>query len=98
MIKGMRAVLYTANPKELRAFVRERLGFLGTDVGEGWLIFEVPEADLACHPSKKTYHEMSFHSDDFHKTVSDVNQRGVGFTSDVREAEWGLMTTMRMPG
>lgn len=47
----MHALFYTPNPEELRAFIRDKLGFPYTNTGEGWLIFDVPEADLGCHPS-----------------------------------------------
>ena len=30
----------------LRAFIRDKLGFPFTDVGGGWLIFDLPEADM----------------------------------------------------
>jgi hypothetical protein len=34
--------------------MRDKLGFSSyTDVGEGWLIFNLPEADLGCQPADK---------------------------------------------
>ena len=49
----MHGLLYTPEPDELRAFIRDKLGLPFTDTGEGWLIFDLPEADLGVHPSKK---------------------------------------------
>ena len=49
MIRGMHAMFYSPRrPKPLRVFLPRQLGLPGTDVGGGWLIFDVPEADLGC--------------------------------------------------
>ncbi len=91
-------MFYTPDPQELRAFIRDKLGFPYTDTGEGWLIFDVPEADLGCHPSDKVSHSISFYCDDINKTVIDLKGRGVEFTSGVSDEGWGLLTHFRMPG
>ena len=41
-------MFYSSQADELRAFIGDKLGLSGTDVGGGWLIFDAPEADLAC--------------------------------------------------
>lgn len=38
MIKGMHAMFYSSQADTLRAFLRDKLGLQGTDVGGGWLI------------------------------------------------------------
>ena len=53
MIKGVHTMFYSSEPEALRKFIREKLGFSSTDVGEGWLIFDLPEADLGVHPVEK---------------------------------------------
>lgn len=73
-------------------------GFVHNDIGGGWLIFDVPEADLGVHPSDKAYHSISFYCDDIHKTVEDLRSRGVEFSSGITDEEWGLLTHFRMPG
>ncbi len=98
MIKGIHALFYTPKPEELRAFIRDKLGFPYTDTGEGWLIFDVPGADLGCHPSDKVFHSISFYCDDIHKTLRDLKSRGVEFTSAITDEGWGLLTHFRMPG
>ena len=50
MIRGVHAMFYTSEPDALRTFLRDKLGFPATDVGGGWLIFDLPEADMGCHP------------------------------------------------
>ena len=52
MIRGLHAMFYSSKAEELRAFFRDTLGFPGTDVGGGWLIFNPPEADLGVHPTE----------------------------------------------
>ena len=54
MIRGMHAMFYSSQPDALRAFIRDKLGFDGTDVGEGWLIFDAEEADSGVHTSEDT--------------------------------------------
>jgi len=98
MIKGMHCLFYTPRAEELRVFIRDKLLLPYADVGEGWLIFDLPEADLGCHPSDRTYHSISFYCDDIKKTVSDLKSRGVEFTTGISEESWGLLTYFRMPG
>ncbi len=98
MIRGLHALLYTPKPEELRAFIRDKLRFPFTDTGEGWLIFDMPEADLGCHPSDREFHSISFYCDDIHRTVEELKVRGVEFTSGISDEEWGLLTHFRMPG
>jgi len=82
----------------MRTFIRDKLGFPFTDTGEGWLIFDMPEADLGCHPSDRVFHSISFYCDNIHKTVEELKSRGVEFTSGITDEEWGLLTHFRMPG
>lgn len=50
MIRGMHVTVYTRHADELRAFLRDRLGLAATDVGGGWLIFDLPASEIAAHP------------------------------------------------
>ena len=52
MIRGMHAMFYSSEAEALRAFLRDKLGLKGRDVGGGWLIFDAPEADLGVHPTE----------------------------------------------
>ena len=69
MIRGMHAMFYSSQADALRAFLRDKLGFAGTDVGDGWLIFDVPEADMGVHPTEAARPpsgtaDISFYCDD----------------------------------
>jgi catechol 2,3-dioxygenase-like lactoylglutathione lyase family enzyme len=104
MIKGVHTMFYTSQPEALRAFLRDKLGFQGTDVGEGWLIFDIPDAEMGCHPADPQEgkpsgtHDISFYCDDIHATVADLRSRGVEFTEPVTDAGYGLVTHFRVPG
>src|SRR5205085_8685567 len=64
MIRGMHAMFYSSEAEALRTFFRDKLGLPGVDVGDGWLIFNLREADLGVHPTedRKTTRLNSSHS------------------------------------
>lgn len=105
MIKGVHTMFYSSEADELRAFIRDKLGFSYTDVGHGWLIFNLPEADMGVHPSDEEghsvpagTHDISFYCDDLEKTMTELKERGVEFTEEVVDAGFGLTTRFKMPG
>lgn len=104
MITGVHTMFYSSQAEELRAFLRDKLGLPATDVGGGWLIFNLPEADMGCHPADEREgapsgtHDISFYCDDIHATVRDLRARGVEFTHDVEDHGYGYVTYMRVPG
>jgi catechol 2,3-dioxygenase-like lactoylglutathione lyase family enzyme len=51
MIRGIHLLLYTTNPDADRAFLRDTLNLRAVDAGGGWLIFALPPAEIAVHPS-----------------------------------------------
>src|SRR5438132_779190 len=104
MIKGVHTMFYSSQPEALRAFIRDKLKFACTDVGEGWLIFDLPEAEMGCHPAGPAdgkpsgTHDISFYCDDIEKTVSELKGRGVEFTAPIADHGYGLVTHFKMPG
>jgi catechol 2,3-dioxygenase-like lactoylglutathione lyase family enzyme len=103
MIKGMHAMFYSSHAAELRAFLRDKLGMKGVDVGEGWLIFDAPEADLGVHPTEaggppSGTADVSFYCDDIESTVREMKARGVEFTMPVEDHGFGLVTRFKVPG
>jgi len=97
-------MFYSSKPVELRAFIRDKLGFRSADIGDGWLIFDLPEADMGCHPSEAEdgkgsgTHNISFYCDDIHKTVDELSSRGVEFTEPISDQGFGLVTHFKVPG
>ena len=96
-------MFYSANAVELRAFFRDKLGFKATDVGEGWLIFDLPEVDLGVHPTEGNNvpsgtADISFYCDDIHASVAELTARGVEFTHPVEDHGYGFVTHFMAPG
>jgi catechol 2,3-dioxygenase-like lactoylglutathione lyase family enzyme len=53
MISGAHVVVYSKDATADRAFFRDILGFASVDAGHGWLIFALPPAEAAFHPSEE---------------------------------------------
>lgn len=104
MIQGVHTLFYSSQPEALRAFLRDKLGWHSIDAGHGWLIFDVPEADMGVHPTEGTdgtpsgTRDVSFYCDDIEGTVADLKAKGVEFTQDIEDAGWGLVTRFAVPG
>ncbi len=98
MIKGVHGVFFTPEAEKARSFIKEKLSFPHVDAGDGWLIFDVPNAELAIHPGDDTHHEISFWCDDIEKTVQELEAKGVSFSSPVEDRGFGLVTTFELPG
>jgi hypothetical protein len=103
MIRGMHAMFYSSEAEALRAFLKDKLGLAGTDVGGGWLIFNAPEADLGVHPTDNNgvpsgTADISFYCDDIEQTVTELRSRGVEFTQEVEDHGYGFVTHFKAPG
>jgi catechol 2,3-dioxygenase-like lactoylglutathione lyase family enzyme len=99
MINGAHLVMYSRDPEADRAFFRDTLGYDHVDAGHGWLIFRLPPAELALHPTDgEQTHELFLMCDDVAVTVADLSAKGVEFTIPVTEERWGLRTALRLPG
>jgi catechol 2,3-dioxygenase-like lactoylglutathione lyase family enzyme len=97
-------MFYSSDAEGLRAFLRDKLGFTGVDVGDGWLIFNLPEADLGCHPTDSSNGpasgtaDVSFYCDDLDRTVAELKEKGVEFTREIENHGYGLVTFLKAPG
>ncbi len=98
MITGVHAIMFTRDPEQLRAFVREVLGFPSVDAGGGWLIFALPPAELAAHPTEEAaHHKLYLMCDDINATVAELETKGVELTKEISEEGFGLFTSLRLP-
>ena len=98
MIIGAHASIFTNDAEGVRAFIRDVLGFSSVDAGGGWLIFALPPAELAVHPTDgDAHHEPYLMCDDVHATVEELQAKGVKFTRPITDAGWGLITALELP-
>jgi predicted enzyme related to lactoylglutathione lyase len=99
VINGAHVVLYSRDPEADRAFFADVLEQPHVDAGGGWLIFQLPPAEIAMHPADgSTSHEFYFMCDDIDATVAALVARGVTFTQPVTDAGWGRLTRFQLPG
>ena len=98
MISGAHVIVYSKNAEADRAFFRDVLGFKSVDAGHGWLIFALPPAEVALHPSDEDgVHELYFMCDDLKAEMTSLTKMNVA-CSEVQEARWGSITKIRLPG
>ena len=98
MIIGAHSIIYSAKPEADRAFLRDTLKLTNVDVGEGWLIFGLPPAEVAIHPSKKNnVHEFYLMCANVDAFITEMKAHGVSCTP-VQNMGWGQLTQVKLPG
>ena len=98
MISGAHAIVYSTDPEADRAFLRDVLRFPSVDVGDGWLIFGLPPAELAVHPADANdRHELYLMTDDVDALVAELRRRRVQ-CEPITDQGWGLLTRLTLPG
>jgi catechol 2,3-dioxygenase-like lactoylglutathione lyase family enzyme len=98
MIHGAHVIVFSKDAEADRAFFRDVLGYQFADAGHGWLIFALPPAEVAVHPSDANdVHELYFMCDDVHAFMASMKARNVA-CSPVDEQRWGSITRMSLPG
>jgi len=91
-------IVYSKDAEADRAFFRDVLGFASVDAGHGWLIFAMPPAEAAFHPSDANdVHELYFMCEDLKAEMAALAEKGVR-CSDVQETRWGSITKIQLPG
>jgi hypothetical protein len=71
MITGGHAIIYSQQADDVRALFRDTLGFNSIDAGDGWLIFGLPSAEVAMHPTEgPSHHELYLLCDDINERFS----------------------------
>jgi hypothetical protein len=98
MITGAHVIIYSQQAEELRTFLRDVVGFGAMDAGEGWLLFILPPAELAVHPSGISTHELYLICDDIEETRAELAAKGAEFTGETTVQPWGLLTALKLPG
>ena len=98
MITGAHSIIYSTDPVADRIFLRDVLKFPLVDAGEGWLIFALPPAELAVHPTDWNAHrELFLMSDDIRVFIQEMEQHHVN-CSPIQNQNWGQSTYITLPG
>lgn len=97
MITGAHVIVFSPAADEVRAFLRDTLGFRGVDAGGGWPIFTLPPAELAVHPEDRPRHELYLMCDDLEATVAVLADKGVRVAAPITEQAWGRLTALALP-
>jgi predicted enzyme related to lactoylglutathione lyase len=99
VITGAHAIIFTRDAERARAFLSDVLGLRSVDAGGGWLIFALPPAELAAHPTDGDgHHELYLMCDDIGATVEELTRKGAEFTRPITDEGWGLITALAVPG
>lgn len=107
MINGAHFLLYSNDPDADRAFFRDVLEFQSVDAGRGWLIFALPPAEIAVHPSEEDSvptiaddgvagAALYLMCDDLRSTMKSMERKGVSF-APTSDQPWGILATFALP-
>jgi catechol 2,3-dioxygenase-like lactoylglutathione lyase family enzyme len=107
MLTGAHILLYSEHPEADRVFFRDILGFRAVDAGGGWMIFALPPAEVALHPTdgetSRVHAERSLLGavlylmcDDLSAYIKSLEARNVRCTP-VSKEQWGIRTSIVLP-
>jgi hypothetical protein len=98
MITGAHSLIYSTNPEADRAFFRDILRLPHVDTGDGWLIFGLPPAEVAVHPSSRNdLHEFYLLCQDIDAFLAAMRKRSIACTP-AEDHGWGILTHVTLPG
>jgi catechol 2,3-dioxygenase-like lactoylglutathione lyase family enzyme len=103
VIAGVHTILFADDAEAARAFFRDVLELASVDAGDGWLIFELPPGELACHPGpgwgrEIGQQEIFLMCRDVLSTVTELEAKGVEFVTPIEDEGYGLVTRLKVPG
>jgi len=98
MFTGAHVIIYSRDAEADRAFLRDSLGLANVDAGGGWLIFKLPPAEVAVHPTDgSTRHELFFMCDDIKKTLAGLTAKRAEISRPISDEGWGLLASVKLP-
>jgi hypothetical protein len=98
MFNGAHVIVYSRDAEADRAFLGDTLGFPNIDAGGGWLIFKLPPAEVAVHPTDgEPKHELYLMCSDIEKVLGECTAKGVEIVEPVSDEGWGLLASIRLP-
>ena len=93
MFTGSHVIIYSTDAEADRAFIRDVLGFPHVDAGAGWLIFRLPPAEIAVHPTDgDPHHEFYLMCEDLDALLAKLDS-----PQQITEARWGRLASIPLP-
>ena len=98
MITGAHSIIYSTDAEADRACLRDVLKLTNVDVGHGWLIFGLPPAEVAVHPSDSNgMYEFYLMCDDLDAVIAELKKKRIA-CEPVQDLPYGLLTKLTLPG
>jgi hypothetical protein len=97
MIIGAHVIINSKNAEADRKFLNG-LTLPSVPMPDGFTIYGLPPSEVAIHPSDQNdVHEFYLMCDDVDATIAAMEKNGIA-TTPIREAGWGRLTTLTLPG
>src|ERR1700690_3413449 len=98
MITGAHSIIYSTNPEVDRNFFRDILKLTNVDVGQGWIIFGLPPAEIAVHSATtNNLQELYLMCTDIKEFITEMAKLNI-VCSEIQNQGWGLLTKLTLPG
>src|SRR3954452_22044361 len=99
VIRGAHLILYSSDAEADRALLADLLDLPAVDAGGGWLILQLPPAEVAVHPAETAgATELYLVCDDLDESMGELTAKGVTFDGPVSEQRWGRLASIVLPG
>ena len=96
-ILGAHVIVYSKKADADRKFLADLFGTKGADAGGGWMIYALPPAEIAVHPSDENdVHELYVMVDDVEAFIASMKKKKVK-CAPVSDQRWGLLTSITLP-
>jgi predicted enzyme related to lactoylglutathione lyase len=98
MITGAHSIIYSKDPEADKTFFKDVLKLTNVDVGRGWLIFGLPPAEVAVHPSEENNkQEFYLMCEDINAFVNKMKENGITCSAPDDQG-WGILSQLNLPG
>jgi hypothetical protein len=96
---GAHVILFSRDAEATRAFFAGALDLRSVDAGRGWLIFALPPAELAVHPTDgEPRAELYLMCEDIELAATALAGQGAELDGGIEDAPFGRLAYVRVPG
>jgi len=98
MFNGAHVIAYSRAADADRTFFRDELGLASVDAGDGWLIFKLPPAEIAVHPTEgEPQYGFYFMCENLDASLERLRAAGAVVPEGPTDEGWGLLAEVRLP-